>query len=75
MIWQTKRPHSTEYITFNLDDGIYDTCSIQYTADMAAMILGDNYHKDSETLDGFHCQIEKLRDLMDFLTRLKSHGS
>ena len=64
---------NAEYIVFDLDDGIHDTYSIQYTADMAAMILGDNYHKDSETLDGFHCQIEKLRDLMDFTARLKSY--
>ena len=66
---------NAEYIIFDLDDGIHDTYSIQYTADMAAMILGDNYHKDSETLDGFRYQIEKLRDLMDFTARLKSYGS
>ena len=51
---------NVEYITFNLDDDIYDPYSIQYTNDMAIMILGDNYRKDSETLDGFRSQLEKI---------------
>lgn len=55
---------NAESITFSLNDGIYDPYSIQYTADMAKMILGDNYRKGSETLDGFHSQIEKLRELL-----------
>ena len=55
---------NAEYITFSLNDGIYDPYSIQYTDDMAKMILGDNYRKDSENLDGFRSQIEKLQELL-----------
>ena len=60
---------NVEYITFSLDDDIYDPYSIQYTTDMAKMVLGDNYRKDSETLDGFRSQIERLQELLSF------HGS
>lgn len=55
---------NAEYITFALDDGFYDPFYIQFTSDMAKMILGDNYLKDSKTLDGFRFQIEELMGLI-----------
>ena len=58
---------NVEYITFSLDDDIYDPYSIQYTTDMAKMVLGDNYRKDSETLNGFRSQIERLQELLSFM--------
>lgn len=53
---------NAEYITFGLDDGVYDPYSLQYTRGMVKNILGDDYFKGSETLDGFRSQIEKLKE-------------
>lgn len=59
---------NAEYINFSLNDEIYDPYYMQYTSDMAKNMLGDNYYKNSETLDGFRSQIEKLLELLTFDT-------
>ncbi len=44
---------NTEYITFSLDDGIYDPYSIQYTSDWARSIAEADPWEESETLEEF----------------------
>ncbi len=51
---------NAEYITFSLNDGIYDPYSVQYTADMAKMILGDRYLEESESQAGFVQLLQKI---------------
>lgn len=54
---------NAEYISFSLDDGIYEPYSLQYTNGMAEAIFGEDYFKARETFDGFRYQINKLKEL------------
>ncbi|NLN48857.1 MAG: DUF4825 domain-containing protein [Clostridiales bacterium] len=54
---------NAEYISFSLDDGIYEPYSLQYTNGMAEAIFGEDYFKAGETFDGFRYQINKLKEL------------
>ncbi len=56
---------NAEYITFSLNDGIYDPYSIQYTADMAEMILGEEYYEKSQTLEGFNALLQRMQETLN----------
>lgn len=53
---------NVEYVAFSFDDGTNQPHYIRYTSDIVKRILGEDYFKESETLENFHALLEKIGD-------------
>lgn len=53
---------NVEHIKFNLDDGVHDPYSLQYTADWAESIVGADPWEESKTLHEFEALLARIHD-------------
>ena len=53
---------NVEYITFSLDDGVYDPYFMQYTADWSESIVGADLWEESKTLHKFEALLVRIND-------------
>lgn len=53
---------NADYITFILDDGVYEPYSMQYTVDWAESIVGADLWKESKTLNKFKTLLVRIND-------------